>query len=132
MRRLSLTLLALSLALVVGRSAPAALPPSCCACVIAERATTSPVGPGGTALFCGFVTSATFDAFDRSCDIAAGAGILCADAVVNETCPSVLLADQAVVCPAPSAAPAATDWGLTALALALSGFGIIGLRRRAR
>ena len=132
MRRLPWTLIALSLALVAGRSARAALPPSCCACVTAERATTSQVGPGTTALFCGFVTSATFDDFDHSCDVAAGAGTICATAVPNETCPATLLAEEGLTCPAPSPAPVATNWGLTALALALSSFGILGLRRRAR
>ena len=130
MRRSLLAVPLFIAALVAGRPVSAALVDSCCACLTGEKATTSQAPAPRPALFCDFLTAREIPRATSECNDAGGLLTCPGVAMANQTCTEFLLAEAAVVCPDPAPAPTASSWGLTALTLALVGFGAAAMRRR--
>ena len=126
-------LIATLLAVAVGAAHPAsaAFDPSCCGCIPGSGATTSQAPTTQLALFCRLVQPAEFSDTKDACGNLDGS-LICTPPMPGQSCADILLADEAIVCPAASPAPAASASGLAALALALVGLGVVAARRRAR
>jgi hypothetical protein len=80
------------------------------------------------ALFCDFVAGIAIQAFEVRCEDAGGDTVTCLVATEAQSCSATLL-EANIACPA-AGAPAASAWGLGALAAVLSAGGILLLRRR--
>ncbi|MFN8641166.1 MAG: hypothetical protein U0802_05705 [Candidatus Binatia bacterium] len=77
------------------------------------------------------MTGTGFPEFVQQCDAAGGDSAPCYKEHDGLSCNAVL-AEEGIACPASPGVPAATSWGLAALALALTTLGITAMRRRAR
>lgn len=131
MRRLLIGLLvAAALAPVAARGG---MVDTCCACVPdLAPGTTQQVAAPTPAFFCAHITDpAQSLAFETRCGDLPNAGQLCRKTVDPEVdCRALLLAEDAIACPAVAGVPALGHPALAGLAALLAGGALVGLRRR--
>lgn len=114
------------------RPAAAAFDTGCCACLDNYSAQTSqpPPPPEMEALACRFITGTGYPDFVQLCENLGGNSAPCLEPTPGATCDATL-AEAGIRCPASPGVPAATAWGLGALALLLTALGVRSARRRA-
>lgn len=133
MRHASRLATLLAALLLCSGPALAAFETGCCYCVPEEMATTSQVPPDPVAaIACELIVGEGFPAFVQECQGFNGSAG-CTDEQPGVPCPTTLLTELAITCPAVAGAgaPVAAPWALTALVVGLAGWGWARLRRPA-
>ena len=116
--------------LICGSPAFAAFETGCCYCVAEHMATTSGPQEPVEAIACEMIVGEGFPAFVEQCQgLNGSAG--CTDEQPGVPCPTTLLTELGIACPAVAGAgaPVAAPWALTALVVGLAGWGWARLRR---
>lgn len=132
------TTIAILVAILAGAAtiAGALSDPTCCACLVGEKAQTNQVinGTAANALFCAAAPGGNTTMLAERCDAVTnstgGGTLFCTDFWSNASCASEL-AQAGVLCPS-AGVPAATPLNLATLAVVLGAAGVAVLRRRRR
>lgn len=134
MRRILSLACLLAIICAAARPAAAAFDTGCCACLVqddwAQTSQPPPPPPEMEALACRFITGTGYPDFVQLCENLGGNSAPCLEPTPGATCDATL-AEAGIGCPPSPGVPAATAWGLGALALLLTALGVRAARHRA-